>query len=1509
MKKLMTWAVIVTAIVMISALTANAATSDWPQFKGDMANSGTVSHSIGAAPTTSWTLEVDSGTWIAGCVLDQNDNIIFLGLDGWLYSVDPNGAVNWTVEGVGFGNWGGCAYSDTMDVVYVTNYGDGDTPYPAEMEAYDASTGTKKWTVDIPNNNATDVIPSIGPDGTIYFAAGSPYGVYAVTDNGASYSMKWTAPFQWVSGYASGSIPIYNDGVDTFVSFTAADSGTSDPNLVCLKDTGDHGSIAWSALTGLTWGQGTVDSNGNYYLATAADYVPIVPSTFFKYDTNGNCLWSKRYTDQDDDIGNTCVSGTQCLSADETTLYVGGYRSKVYSVKTSNGDLNWSYRCDNGTSESEIVANMIVLNDGTLYAVSMSAFYRLQDFGTEVAEVFKVPMPSTTTSTPCVKDDGTLYILPQASTLYAFEPEGANVEILPTSLPDAKASTPYSTFVTAIGGKRAYTWGYTGTLPTELSLDAATGEISGTVTIVADMDKTFNFTVQVTDSTPITPTTDSVALSIYVGYPQIPFANAGLSLAAPGEAYSGTMVPDTSENGTPPFTWSYTGTLPSGMTFVGGTFSGTPDPDTWGDYTVQVSAVSSDYYQAKRSVTISVLDPSLWQMFQNNKRHIGTAATIGPSSFEVKWSTNMNLGNGAPSVEGDAVYHNRGWGNNVFKLDANDGSTLWVSADSNMGHNRNTPCIGTGTHSDRVYPHYGACVMAVDKSDGSTIWRATSGDIPTPPPIWDNQGLPVYSNGRFFTVNWGSWVSVVTDNGNDFTVDYQAQFFEVLRGPVSIFDTVEWGEVMVFGSRNAGGGFSAVTVPDGTQLWNITCGVHIDNAATVSSTNVCFFGGREGDFPVAIALDGYTGDLKWKTQIGTTNGHARRGAGALSFDQQTIYYNWMGDPGQPGGMLVALNTADGTVKWSYPTGLTGGSDGINNSSVIVDKAAQVYAQGYGVIYCLKDDGSSASVVWTTACSEEEGRKPSSFSIGGDGTLYFAAQIDGQDAVWAIKEQGPVKPVITDMERSSMSITFTSVEGAPYKIESSQDPYDYTDEENMTWVEEETIAGAADQTTWTDASPPTAASSEKYYRVWAISESAAFSDVKADDTVGLKVVAMANARNMVSSPFEPYPDVDHPSRIIVSEDFEDNTDGRFENLNCDLDFNLTQEMIMDITLNAWFYAWDRIYQAVPAWDPPPPYDLTGATIVYDEKWVFDTEGGARDFTNQILIFRMYSGYYDDGSMTWSLTGYEDWSYAPETADNGVWNTHTRVQGTGAISDYGGGVYDPSSIYYWRWYGTDWDWDNNDDEIHLRDFKALAPVFMGESTLDKIVGNQLTGHPVSQWASDQVSAWDADAQTYVLAWLRAGQGWRAWDSMDDPPTFGLDADKGYWFTINNTPTNVTFFGRVAKANRTIPMKANRNMAGTCFPVSCALTSSNLVGSGFTGHPVSQWASDKLEFWNAAGQTYVGVWYRAGGGWRAWDDMNNPPAFPYDAIDPGEGWWTTVNNTPFTWTYKVPPRPVED
>jgi hypothetical protein len=194
-------------------------------------------------------------------------------------------------------------------------------------------------------------------------------------------------------------------------------------------------------------------------------------------------------------------------------------------------------------------------------------------------------------------------------------------------------------------------------------------------------------------------------------------------------------------------------------------------------------------------------------------------------------------------------------------------------------------------------------------------------------------------------------------------------------------------------------------------------------------------------------------------------------------------------------------------------------------------------------------------------------------------------------------------------------------------------------------------------------------------------------------------------------------------------------------------------------------------------------------------------------------------------------------------------------------------------------------------------------MGQASLDKIVDFQLTGHPVSPWASDQIWAWDPILQTYIGAWLNMVVGQWLDFYTNGPPLFGIQSDRGYWFTINNVQVDGVLFGRVSKTNRVLPCLMNRNMHGSCFPVMCLFNECNLVGSGFTGHPVSQWASDKVEFWDAVLQTYYGVWYRTGVGWMEWGSMVNPPARDFY---PTEGFWITVNNAVFIWTYPVPPRP---
>ena len=89
--------------------------------------------------------------------------------------------------------------------------------------------------------------------------------------------------------------------------------------------------------------------------------------------------------------------------------------------------------------------------------------------------------------------------------------EGA-LQIVTGSLPDGTQKGDYSATLQTIGGTNPYTWTVTkGKLPDGITLDSATGIISGTILDKGD----FNFSVMVTDKAD-PANTDTQSLTIHV---------------------------------------------------------------------------------------------------------------------------------------------------------------------------------------------------------------------------------------------------------------------------------------------------------------------------------------------------------------------------------------------------------------------------------------------------------------------------------------------------------------------------------------------------------------------------------------------------------------------------------------------------------------------------------------------------------------------------------------------------------------------------------------------------------------------------------------------------------------------------------------------------------------------------------------------------------------------------------------------------------------------------------
>src|SRR6185312_2159900 len=147
--------------------------------------------------------------------------------------------------------------------------------------------------------------------------------------------------------------------------------------------------------------------------------------------------------------------------------------------------------------------------------------------------------------------------------------------------------TPYSSAFVASGGTAPYTYAITaGALPAGLTLNPATGAVSGTPTSAG----TFNFTVTATDSTGGTAATTSSNCSIVIAPPTISVTGIA-STGTVGTPYSSAFV---ASGGTAPYTYAITaGALPAGLTLNPATGAVSGTPTSAGTFNFTVTATDS----------------------------------------------------------------------------------------------------------------------------------------------------------------------------------------------------------------------------------------------------------------------------------------------------------------------------------------------------------------------------------------------------------------------------------------------------------------------------------------------------------------------------------------------------------------------------------------------------------------------------------------------------------------------------------------------------------------------------------------------------------------------------------------------------------------------------------------------------------------------------------------------------------------------------------------------------
>ncbi|WP_169055411.1 putative Ig domain-containing protein [Rhizobium sp. P44RR-XXIV] len=183
-----------------------------------------------------------------------------------------------------------------------------------------------------------------------------------------------------------------------------------------------------------------------------------------------------------------------------------------------------------------------------------------------------------------------------APTLSFSPPSGA--------LPAGIVTTAYSQTVTASGGTSPYSYSLTGTLPSGLALNHATGAITGTPTTPGN----YSFSITATDAN---SATTSAAYTIAISPPPTTFvfspAGGALPDAMSGEAYS-QQISVTGGVGTKIFSLA-SGSLPNGLVLniSTGQLTGPLSGGTEGDYSFTIQIRDGNGATGSASYTLKVI--------------------------------------------------------------------------------------------------------------------------------------------------------------------------------------------------------------------------------------------------------------------------------------------------------------------------------------------------------------------------------------------------------------------------------------------------------------------------------------------------------------------------------------------------------------------------------------------------------------------------------------------------------------------------------------------------------------------------------------------------------------------------------------------------------------------------------------------------------------------------------------------------------------------------------------
>lgn len=342
----------------------------------------------------------------------------------------------------------------------------------------------------------------------------------------------------------------------------------------------------------------------------------------------------------------------------------------------------------------------------------------------------------------------------------------------------------------------------------------------------------------------------------------------------------------------------------------------------------------------------------------------------------------------------DLVVSGYHWPKGVQAMERHTGQFLWNgNPDGGESIGGNTPAFSPDgqtvyvINDDTEHP-----LMAFAADNGPSSYWHNGAD-----PGWKKLSSfspKVAPDGRIFANQWNDRPSAGTDSGSAITVTWEAAtrlctcYSRVAIHPAG-------GKIHVLATGRCGwlGDFDGDT---GAELWHVDFGGFTDGDPTVDPVT-----GRVylpvGDGSIRIVGVDLQGAPLWSQlampvhtyTAGVNHPERAQSSGCLAHDGQTYYFQTVNPDGL--GQLYAIHTADGTVKWAYPTGSKGWEHTMSAPIVTPNGVLIVGNNEGGVYFALRDDGTNATLLDTLEVAAG-GTAFSSATLASDGLLYLPARL-------------------------------------------------------------------------------------------------------------------------------------------------------------------------------------------------------------------------------------------------------------------------------------------------------------------------------------------------------------------------------------------------------------------------------------------------------------------------------------------------------------------------------------